>query len=78
MAPAYICEYILIFFSWILFYGRVKGAIKTSNQFVRFMKDMKVLMLDKVYVTNVLGIFLTCFTYLLAYVATFFQFSVLS
>ncbi|KAK7859574.1 putative sphingolipid transporter spinster like protein 2 [Quercus suber] len=35
--------------------AKVKGAIKTSNQFVRFMKDMKVLMLDKVYVTNVLG-----------------------
>lgn len=35
--------------------AKVNGAIKTSNQFVRFMKDMKVLMLDKVYVTNVLG-----------------------
>ena len=35
------------------------------------MKDMKVLLLDKVYVINVLGIFLTCFAYLLAYLATF-------
>uniref|UniRef100_A0A2N9IXJ1 Major facilitator superfamily (MFS) profile domain-containing protein n=1 Tax=Fagus sylvatica TaxID=28930 RepID=A0A2N9IXJ1_FAGSY len=33
----------------------VKLATKVSNQFVRFMKDMKVLLLDKVYVINVLG-----------------------
>ncbi|KAF6142110.1 hypothetical protein GIB67_037028 [Kingdonia uniflora] len=32
-----------------------KGAVKIMNQFSRFWKDMKVLLLDKVYIVNVLG-----------------------
>lgn len=62
---------IYIFFSQILFYGRVKVATKIWNQFAKFLKDMKVLLLEKVYVINVLGIFLSCFTTICASVATY-------
>ncbi|XP_059653130.1 probable sphingolipid transporter spinster homolog 2 isoform X2 [Cornus florida] len=35
--------------------SKSKGASSGSNQFSRFMKDIKVLLLEKVYVVNVLG-----------------------
>lgn len=34
---------------------KLKGAFNYSNQFSRFLKDMKALLLNKVYVINVLG-----------------------
>lgn len=43
----------------ILFYGRLKVGTKIMNQISRFMKDMKVLLVDKVYVVNVLGTYLS-------------------
>lgn len=61
-AYTHLPKYFIYWFSEILFYGRVKVATKISNQVARFMIDLKVLLLEKVYVVNVLGIFLTCFT----------------
>lgn len=59
----------------ILFYGRLKVGTKIMNQISRFMKDMKVLLVDKVYVVNVLGTYLSfsppCFTYHILYVNFF-------
>ena len=40
-----------------LVYFRLSFASKLSKQLFRFAKDMKFLLLDKVYVVNVLGIF---------------------
>lgn len=61
-AYTHLPKYFIWWYSEILFYGRVKVATKISNQVARFMKDLKMLLLEKVYVVNVLGIFLTCFT----------------
>ncbi len=40
-------------------YFRSEGAFRILNRFSRFSEDMKVLLLDKVYVVNVLGTFST-------------------
>ncbi|KAF8406150.1 hypothetical protein HHK36_008230 [Tetracentron sinense] len=45
----------LILFLPSFVYGRSNGAFNILNQFSRFLKDMKVLLIDKVYVVNVLG-----------------------
>ena len=45
-----------------LSFGRSVGTHNILNQFSRFAKDMKVLLVDKVYVINVCGIFLILFT----------------
>lgn len=59
-----------------LIYGRVNFATKIKVQISRFMKDMKVLLVEKVYVVNVLGtffpLFSTCFTFNLLYVISWF------
>lgn len=51
------CEIPLLWvrLSLLLLYFRSRGAFKILDQFSRFSREMKVLLLDKVYVVNVLG-----------------------
>lgn len=55
------------------FYRRSTISSNNVNQFSRFFKDMKVLLCDKVYVVNVLGIFLTLLYLLISMLVSFLE-----